>query len=100
VSESSAELIGEDPSKSEKTFFLRMVRELSKRRSYKGNRIAVEALRRIGEPAVGPLIESLKDRDEDIRGGAANALGEIGDRRAVEPLIQALKDENENVRRE
>jgi len=38
------------------------------------------------------LIKALNyERDHDVRMGAAEALGEIGDKRAVEPLIQALK---------
>ncbi len=83
---------------------------------------AVEALGKIGEPAVEPLIATLKDRnfpssyaidalgqigepavepliaafmDEDFPSAyAALALGEIGDLRAVEPLIAALKDKD------
>ncbi len=41
-----------------------------------------------------PLIEVLKDRDEDIgiRREAAKALGKIGDTNAVEPLITILDD--------
>lgn len=50
---------------------------------------AVEALVKIGEPAVKPLIKALKD--EFVRAEAAQALGKIGDARAVKPLIQALK---------
>ena len=53
---------------------------------------------KIGEPAVEPLIEALKDKDQDVRWEAALALGNIGDERAVEPLIEALKDEDEDVR--
>jgi HEAT repeat protein len=59
---------------------------------------AIWALQRIGEPAVEPLIQALKDKDKVIRFGAADALGRIGDARAVEPLIQALKDEDYTVR--
>ena len=59
---------------------------------------AVAALRKIGEPAVQPLIQALKDKDKDVREGAAKALGRIGDFRAVDPLIEALKDEVRTVR--
>jgi HEAT repeat protein len=38
------------------------------------------------------LINALKDKDINVRGDAAEALGKIGDSRAVEPLIEALKD--------
>ncbi len=44
--------------------------------------------------AVLPLIEALKDEDEDVRKEAAEALGELEDKRAVVPLIEALKDED------
>jgi len=59
---------------------------------------AAGALGKIGEPAVEPLINALKDEDSSVRWGAAEALGEIGDERAVEPLINALKDEDSDVR--
>jgi len=49
-------------------------------------------LPKLGEPAVEPLIQALKDEDRRVQLGAAKALGEIGDERAVEPLIQTLKD--------
>jgi WD40 repeat protein len=51
---------------------------------------AGDALARIGEPAVGPLIAALKDERADLRHLAAWALGKIGDTRAVEPLIPVL----------
>lgn len=59
----------------------------------KGFEHAVQALGRIGEPAVEPLIKALNDEDYIVRNGAAHALGLIGDARAVEPLIQILKDD-------
>ncbi|MCD6215119.1 MAG: HEAT repeat domain-containing protein, partial [Candidatus Desulfofervidus sp.] len=61
---------------------------------------AAEALVNIGEPAVEPLIQALKDEYSDVREEAARALGRIGDKRAVEPLINALKDEDSDVRME
>jgi len=59
---------------------------------------AIESLVEIGEPAVEPLIQALKDEDSFVREGAAEALGKIGDKRAVEPLIHALNDEDWQVR--
>ena len=91
---------------------------------------AVEALVKIGEPAIEPLIAALKDyslrkgaagvlgrmgepalgrvverlmvelagEDDDARGDAIEALTEIGEP-AVESLISALSDESLNVRR-
>jgi HEAT repeat protein len=55
---------------------------------------AVEALEKIGKPAVEPLIEVLKVAHKDIRYRAALVLGNIGDARAVRPLIEALKDKD------
>ena len=59
---------------------------------------AAYALKEIGEPAVLPLIEALKDKNEYVRGKVAKALGGIGDKRALEPLIECLKDKNSYVR--
>ncbi|MDI6736139.1 MAG: HEAT repeat domain-containing protein, partial [bacterium] len=42
---------------------------------------------------VEPLIEALKDENEQVRRDAARALADIGDKRAVEPLIEAFKEE-------
>ncbi|MDD5135742.1 MAG: HEAT repeat domain-containing protein, partial [Candidatus Omnitrophica bacterium] len=49
-----------------------------------------KALSKIGQPAVPALIEALKDKNDDLRHVAAEALGNIGDRRAVSPLIEML----------
>ena len=54
--------------------------------------VAFVALGEIGAPAVEPLIATLKDDNSHVRGGAIEALGQIGDTRAVEPLIAMLKD--------
>ncbi|HVP93830.1 MAG TPA: HEAT repeat domain-containing protein [Methanoregulaceae archaeon] len=59
---------------------------------------AAEALARIGEPAVDPLVSVLDNRNEDVRWKAAIALGDIGDPRAVEPLIHLLGDVDPYVR--
>jgi HEAT repeat protein len=61
---------------------------------------AAEILCRIGESAVIPLIHALKDDDRYLRFGAADSLGEIGDKRAVKPLIYALKDKDSYIRLE
>ena len=46
------------------------------------------------------LIKALRYGDFDVRVKAAEALGNIGDKRAVEPLMDTLKDENRDVRKE
>jgi HEAT repeat protein len=61
-------------------------------------RAAARALARIGEPAVDLLVHALQYGRRDIRWAAAQTLGEIGDHRAVEPLIAALSDRHEHVR--
>ncbi len=50
---------------------------------------AAEALRRIGEPAVAPLMEALSDADVYVRMCAARALGQLGDEPTIRPLIEA-----------
>jgi len=47
--------------------------------------------------ALEPLIKALEDEEEYVRSSAAEALGEIGDKRAVEPLIKALEDDDKGV---
>lgn len=61
-------------------------------------RNAIHNLVRIGEPAVLPLINSLKDENFFVRSQVIIALGMIGDYLAVEPLINSLKDDNAKVR--
>jgi len=60
---------------------------------------AKDALIRVGEPAVEPLIGMLNDDERDLRILAIESLGEIGDERAVEPLIEALNDEEWQMRK-
>ena len=64
-------------------------------------RAAIEALSKIGEQAVAPLIEVLKnskkDNDWAVSRSAEEALSGIEDSHAVEPLIIALKDKDPDV---
>ncbi len=58
---------------------------------------AIRELSRIGEPAVGPLIEALNFPSVSVQLGAIQALGAIGSARAVNPInhvaqAAALKD--------
>jgi HEAT repeat protein len=59
---------------------------------------ATEALARIGEPAVGPLIAALADENWLVQTSSAIALGQLGDLRAVVPLIVTLSDIELQVR--
>lgn len=58
------------------------------------NRAATEALLAFGPKAVGPLLESLKAGSGDARRLAAEALGELRDKRAVEPLIEVMQTDD------
>jgi HEAT repeat protein len=60
----------------------------------------IQALQQIGTPSVDRLIFALKDGDIHIRSSSAIILGEIRDSRAVVPLIEALRDESWVVRSE
>lgn len=57
------------------------------------------ALIDIGEPSVDCLLESLQDKDPQVRSLSALALGRIGDVRASKPLIEALEDPEPEVRK-
>lgn len=56
---------------------------------------AQKVLKKIGTPAVDPLINAMNDRNQSVRSGAIIVLGTIGDNRAVDPLIRILKNKNE-----
>lgn len=65
---------------------------------YNVREAAREALIRMGEPAVQPLIAALRHHHIAVRKAAAEILREIGDERAVSPLLSALKDRDWEVR--
>ena len=56
---------------------------------------AENALIRIGEPAIEPLIGILKDKENPARVSAAKILGKIGDGSAIKPLIDCLAEPEE-----
>lgn len=60
--------------------------------------LATDKLKRIGAPAVEPLIAALQDSHGHELSYTIAPLGEIGDARAVEPLIPFLKDSDSAVR--
>ena len=47
---------------------------------------------------ISQLIQQLKDPNPQVRGNAAEALGNLGDVSAVPALLEALKDEDSSVR--
>lgn len=55
------------------------------------------AIEKMGDAAVEPLIEALKDKEGAVRKFAAILLGRIGDPRAIEPLGMALYDLHHDV---
>ena len=57
----------------------------------------VEALLCMGEPAIDPLLDALKNNNPSAREYAAYTLGKFGDPRATIPLLQLLPDDVENV---
>jgi HEAT repeat protein len=59
---------------------------------------AAEALSKIGEPAIVPLIDALKDQNGLVRECAAEVLGEIGNEKSVKPLLESFHDEELYVR--
>jgi HEAT repeat protein len=71
-----------------------------KHRSHYGIRTkAIRVAARLkGLNAVPILIEVMKERDSMIRHDAANALGQIGDKRALRVLMMAANDRSKSVR--
>ncbi|TYO92004.1 HEAT repeat domain-containing protein [Desulfallas thermosapovorans] len=57
-------------------------------------------LRETGEKVIPQLTGTLKNKDGELRLGAAWLLGELGAKEAIVPLMEALKDEDDRVRRE
>ncbi len=55
-------------------------------------------LRRIGEPAVLPLLTALQHTDAQTRRWAAWGLGQLAEQRAFDPLVTALHDADWHVR--
>ncbi|MBI1915946.1 MAG: HEAT repeat domain-containing protein [Planctomycetes bacterium] len=47
---------------------------------------------RLGRRAIAPLIEKLRDPDKAVRGAAANALTQLGDKTAIQRISEAVQD--------
>ena len=58
---------------------------------WEARRAASEALVNLGSPAVGPLIDALRDKNPDVRWAAIRALGKLGEP-AIPALREALRD--------
>ncbi len=54
--------------------------------------LAADTIKKIGRPAVRPLIDTLHDANPELRSWAARLLRDVPDERAVEPLIGVLSD--------
>lgn len=61
-------------------------------------RNARRSLAKIGQPAIGSLMNVLADPDENVRWGAAKALGQIRDPSTAEALVGVLEDDSFAVR--
>jgi len=59
---------------------------------------AATTLEQLGEVAVQPLIKALEHRDYTVRASVVEILGRIGGAQAVEPLIKLLEHRNSEVR--
>lgn len=57
----------------------------------------LDAITKMGTPAIAVLIKGLKNPDRNIRWSAARVLGDIGDKKVVPALIETLKDEEPGV---
>lgn len=60
----------------------------------------LQALGRIGDPSsLVLLVDSMLEKDEQIRRSCAQALGDLGDRAAVKILVSALENDNDEQTR-
>lgn len=66
--------------------------------SYYAQDEAFRVARKLGDPAILPLIATLKNGTAKSKGKAASTLGRMKDLRAVEPLINTLRKENDLLR--
>ena len=62
--------------------------------------VAADSLTEIGQPAVGPLIQALKEGSIEARRRAARILGSLRSSEAIPALISALRDKDDILRNE
>lgn len=74
-----------------------LLAQLKEHHEWSSPRIAA-ALVALGEDAVPACIEALGDESQNLRGWAAQVLGQVGDPRGVGPLVQRLDDRSAAVR--
>ena len=75
--------------------------ELLKSNNYYHGKTVIEALAKMSDKAVPPLINALSDRDPEVRERASYSLSKIG-QRAIAPLIESVrsgKDLRNSVRK-
>ncbi|MDD5136734.1 MAG: HEAT repeat domain-containing protein, partial [Candidatus Omnitrophica bacterium] len=75
------------------------IRDLRSKDSEYAARPTIEALGRMGSPAVPALTEELKNGKNVWREDVVKALGSIGDGRAIAPLIEVLRDDSNDLRK-
>jgi HEAT repeat protein len=76
-----------------------LIKALTYKKDAQIRQSAYETLKKIGNPAVKPLAETLKHKDREVRKNAAKLLGEIGDPWASSRLYDASdKEEDAGVR--
>ena len=78
----------------------RLIKELESDDDDKKKKAIIEISKLKDNTAVKPLLNTLKDNDDDIRMWSAEALGQIGDRSAyvLDALVDTLLDSSEVVR--
>jgi HEAT repeat protein len=58
----------------------------------------IDAMRRVGNPAIPTLLQTLADSDVAVRKAACEALGAIRDPTSVPSLVCLLADSNSDIR--
>ena len=61
-------------------------------------RLSIDALVKIGKPAVASLTDALQHPDPQVRSGAARALATVADPKSIPALMSVIEDESALVR--